>query len=181
MSAGSPDTSLCKPCIDLGAEACQCVGCKSDSHGGDGPCRNTRDHHIEGAGGFCGKCFRKWECAKCGAPAKAFKHAESRVRDSNLHLCASCCDAGEDVQCQPCFGSGVDLLPFVPASSSTAEDMPLDPPRCVCHGCAGGGHAQSPADEGACTSASKTGIKFGAYCRRCYRNYLCTRCGTSGR
>ena len=110
VSAGSPDTSLCGPCIDLSAEACQCVGCKSDSHGGDGSCRNTRAHHIAGAGTFCAKCSRAWKCAKCGESAKAFMNADSSVRVSNLHLCASCCDVDDDVLCQPCLVDDAVIL-----------------------------------------------------------------------
>ena len=47
--------------------------------------------------------------------------------------------------------------------------------NCACNGCNGWG--RTAAHSGPCDKPPQNGTTYGAFCKRCYRNHLCTHCG----
>ena len=69
------------------------------------------------------------------------------------------------------------VRPFVLAVGPVTFFMAI----CPCPGCPGGGRANAPGHSGKCASTRQTEVKYGGYCKRCYKNYLCGRCGSAGK
>ena len=46
-------------------------------------------------------------------------------------------------------------------------------------GCSGAKGQRVKAHEGQCTNKRRTEIQYGSFCKRCYINHLCERCGAN--
>ena len=69
------------------------------------------------------------------------------------------------------------MPPFTSAVTQEAFFMSF----CPCSGCPGGGRANAPGHSGQCASMRQNGVRYGGYCKRCYKNNLCGRCGPDGK
>jgi len=48
--------------------------------------------------------------------------------------------------------------------------------KCTCQGCLGQPEKRTSSHDDACLMEARFEPKYGSYCRRCYKNYLCVRC-----
>ena len=181
MTFGSSATSLCKPCLDVGDEACSCAGCEADSHGTGGSCKNRRDHNRVGASGLCSKCFKCWKCSKCGVDAESLEGAMWNRRGIRMGLCSQCEGDGQYENSEDIMSFWQKQQPRVRASNylELSKNVEMDTPillervRCHCPGCAAAKHVQG----GQCPGkvAHKATVSSG-FCAECAHAWRCVWC-----